>query len=72
MFSPADKAVSTGQPVKVENRDGARHTFTSNGGAWPACNLNGGQSCTITAPAPGSYAYRCDLHATMTGTLTVT
>ena len=74
MFSPATKSVPRSSPVKVDNRDGASHTFTPNtGGAWPPCTLSGGQSCTITAPAaPGSYTYRCDFHPTMTGTLTVT
>jgi plastocyanin len=74
MFSPATKSVPRSSPVKVENRDGASHTFTPNAaGAWQPCTLSGGQSCTITAPgAPGNYAYRCDFHATMTGTLTVT
>ena len=73
MFNPANKTVVHGQPVKVENRDGAPHSFTANSGSpWPECDLSGGQNCTVTAPGPGTYTYHCKYHATMTGTLTVT
>ncbi|MEM7285294.1 MAG: cupredoxin domain-containing protein [Actinomycetota bacterium] len=64
--------VSTGQTVTVANADGAPHTLTAVDGSFDTGVIQGGASATLTAPlAPGSYAFFCSLHPSMTGTLTV-
>ena len=64
--------VSAGQTITVANADGAPHTLTAVDGAFDTGVIQGGGTSTLTAPlAPGSYAFFCSLHPSMTGTLTV-
>lgn len=65
-------SVAPGQALNITNLDGVAHTLTANDGAFDTGNLNGGESAPLTAPsAPGSYAFFCSLHPSMTGTLVV-
>ena len=65
-------AVAPGQTISVVNTDGAPHTLTSVDGAFDTGVIGGGESGGFTAPAaPGTYAFFCSLHPSMTGTLTV-
>jgi plastocyanin len=63
--------VPAGTTVTVSNADSAKHTVTADGGEFDV-EAPPGESPTFTAPAePGEYAYHCEIHSTMTGTLTV-
>jgi plastocyanin len=59
--------------VEVTNEDSAQHSFT-----FPEASVDevvaGGEdaTATFTAPAAGSYPFRCKFHGQMTGTVTVT
>ena len=65
-------AVAPGQTITVVNADGAPHTLTSVDGLFDTGVLGGGEGGSFAAPtAPGSYAFFCSLHPSMTGTLTV-
>lgn len=65
-------SVAAGQAITVANADGAPHTLTSVDGAFDTGVIGGGESGSLVAPtAPGSYAFFCALHPSMTGTLTV-
>lgn len=64
--------VATGQTITVTNADGAPHTLTAVDGSFDTGVIQGGGATSLAAPlAPGSYAFFCSLHPSMTGTLTV-
>ncbi|MCG6493058.1 cupredoxin domain-containing protein [Kitasatospora sp. A2-31] len=72
LFNPATFTVAPGAKITVTNQDSTGHTLTAIGKEFDTGLLEQGQSATITAPsAPGSYAYHCDVHPNMTGTLVV-
>ena len=62
-----------GEMVMVTNNDGETHTLTSDqSGLFAVTVQAGGGTATFTAPTkPGSYAYHCDFHSNMHGTLVV-
>ncbi len=65
-------SVDGGQAITVVNADGAPHTLTSVDGLFDTGVIGGGASGSLAAPiTPGSYAFFCSLHPSMTGTLTV-
>lgn len=64
--------VSVGTEVTVTNEDGASHTWTSTEGVWSSGNLRGGDSFSFTFADPGEYAFVCNIHSSMTGTIVVT
>ncbi|MFF2040336.1 cupredoxin domain-containing protein [Kitasatospora sp. NPDC058170] len=73
-FHPATFTVSPGTTITVTNQDDTGHTLTATtpGRQFDTGLLSAGESTTITAPSgPGPYAYHCDVHPNMTGTLVV-
>jgi plastocyanin len=71
-FSPKTLVVKAGSKVTVKNKDGTTHTFTANKGAFDTGNIDGGSSATITVKKPGTYAYHCNIHTFMKGTIKAT
>jgi plastocyanin len=70
-FSALD-AVAPGTEIAVANLDGAQHTLTADDGSFNTGGLDGGATITITAPdAPGTYTFVCNIHPSMSGSLTV-
>jgi plastocyanin len=70
-FSALDP-VDPGTDVTVANLDGAQHTLTAGDGSFNTGGLDGGSTITITAPdVPGTYSFVCNIHPSMTGSLTV-
>jgi len=70
-FSATDP-VAPGTEITVANLDGAQHTLTADDGSFNTGGLDGGATVSITAPdAPGTYSFICNIHPTMTGSLTV-
>jgi plastocyanin len=64
--------VGSGQSVTFTNQDSAPQTSSSTTSAWDSGTIQPGGSFTLTAPTqPGSYAYMCNIHPFMTGTLIV-
>ncbi|MDH5615431.1 MAG: cupredoxin domain-containing protein, partial [Acidimicrobiia bacterium] len=70
-FQPANATVSKGTTVRWRNRDGFNHTTTSNDGVW-AATLFPDDRFSFTFSTPGTYAYICTIHPSMTGMITVT
>lgn len=70
-FSPAKLTAKVGQTITVTNADGATHTLTADNGSFDTGNLNGGKSGRIKATKKGTFAFHCNLHGSMKGTLTV-
>lgn len=72
MFMPMDLTVAPGTKITVRNDDGATHTLTGANKAFDTGDIKPGGTATITAPGkPGSYAYICDIHQFMQGTIVV-
>lgn len=70
-FSAIDP-VAPGAEIAVANLDGAQHTLTADDGSFNTGGLDGGATLAITAPdAAGTYTFICNIHPTMTGSLTV-
>ena len=73
-FTHQDLVVSVGTTITWVNRDSASHTSTATAGsalAWNSRRLRTGESFTFTFNEPGTYPYRCSIHPSMTGTVTV-
>ncbi|GAC1308092.1 MAG: hypothetical protein NVSMB16_04350 [Acidimicrobiales bacterium] len=69
-FNPAK--VKAGATVAVMNTDGTAHTVTADDKSFDTKRLEGNAKGMFTAPTkPGTYAFHCDIHDYMKGTLTV-
>jgi plastocyanin len=64
--------VKSGAKVAVTNDDSTAHTFTADDGkSFDTGTLDPGSSKTVSVSKPGSYAYHCNIHSFMKGTLVV-
>jgi plastocyanin len=71
-FAFTGAKVAAGAEVTFENQDDAPHTLTADEGAFDTGNVAGGGSGSFTAPnEPGEHTFHCEIHPSMTGTLTV-
>lgn len=72
-FSLTDLTVSPGEQFTLDNQGAATHTLTADDGSFDSGEVAPGeQSGPLTPPSsPGTYPYHCEIHASMTGTLTV-
>jgi plastocyanin len=70
-FIPAEIRVPVGTVVTWTNSDVVAHTATEPGGAFNSGNLNPGQSFSFTFDTAGTYAYICNYHPFMKGTVIV-
>jgi plastocyanin len=72
-FAFTTKPVKAGAKVTIKNEDSATHTFTADDGSFNSGNVDAGKTDDITAPSQaGDYKVHCEIHSSMTGTLTVT
>jgi plastocyanin len=70
-FNPGDVTVTAGSTVTWNNGDGVSHTTTSDDDVWDSGPLSPGDTFGVVLDEPGVYAYHCNIHRTMTGTITV-
>jgi plastocyanin len=70
-FVPARMTVKVGTTITVTNVDSTAHTVTARSGAFDTGTVNPGKSKSFMVAKPGVYAYYCQFHAFMNGTLTV-
>jgi plastocyanin len=70
-FGPASLTIAVGDTVTWTNSDSMPHTATDEDDRFDSGNLDPGQSFSFTFTAPGTYAYRCDYHSNMAGTIVV-
>ena len=71
-FQPQSVTVNVGDSVTWTNNDASfTHTATATNGAWDTGFLDQGQSKTILMSTAGTFAYRCRVHPSMTGTVVV-
>jgi plastocyanin len=71
-FEPASLEVATGTTVTWTNTGQERHTATADDGSFDSGRLRAGESFSFTFNTPGTFAYHCDVHPDMTGTIIVT
>jgi plastocyanin len=67
-----DITVPVGTTVIVRNDDSAPHTFTADDGSFDSGNIGGGDTFEMTFTEAGTFAFHCNVHPAMTGTITVT
>ena len=66
------RTVAGGAVVQVSNADAEAHTLTAEDGTFDTGSVDGGTVVSFTAPTvPGTYAFYCDIHPSMTGSLVV-
>ena len=70
-FSPNAITLKAGQTVTFTNNDAVTHTSTSTTDAWESGELAPGARYDVTLQQPGTYAYQCDIHPFMRGTLVI-
>ena len=74
MFSPASLTVSPGTVITIHNEDSVTHTLAdkANPKLFGTGDIGPGQMKKIKAPGKaGRYAYICQIHQYMSGTLVV-
>jgi plastocyanin len=70
-FTPDSRSAKVGDSVKWTNEDGATHRVTADDGAFDSGNLAAGKAFSFTFDKAGTFAYHCNIHQRMTGTVTV-
>ena len=66
-FEPAALSVAVGDTVTFTNEDGAPHTAT--GAAFDTGTLSKGKSGTVEITEAGEFAYKCNFHPSMKGSI---
>lgn len=70
-FEPPDVSVLVGGTVTWTNEDTATHTVTSDDQRFDSGGMAPGDSYEHAFDTPGVFAYRCTIHPSMNGTVTV-
>lgn len=69
-FSPSSVTVKVGESVTWTNNDSPTHTVVGDGGISSGDLVNGA-TYSKTFDTAGTFAYKCSIHPTMTGTVVV-
>jgi plastocyanin len=70
-FDPATLTVAAGTTVRFVNDDSEAHTVTARDGSFNSDGLDTNDSWSFRFTKPGTYAYFCQLHPYMKGTVVV-
>lgn len=70
-FDPATLSIASGETVTWTNDDSVPHTVTALDGAFDSGIFDPGASFSWTFAESGMFAYQCQLHPTMEGTVEV-
>lgn len=65
-------ALAVGETVTIRNEDAVPHTWTSAEGLFDSGTLAEGGEFAFAFDQPGDYEFFCEIHPSMTGTITVT
>jgi plastocyanin len=72
-FDPTSLTVSQGTSITWTNKDGVTHTVTSDTpGLFTSGSMGGNATFTHSFNTAGTFAYHCNFHANMHGTVIVT
>ena len=70
-FEPADAAIQPGDTIMWVNEGNTPHTVTSDDGQFDSEVLYSGESFMFTFPETGTFSYHCEIHPSMTGSVSV-
>jgi len=70
-FKPDSVTIKAGTTVVWTNKSDTLHIVTSDDSSWMSESLDQGQSFKHVFDKPGTYAYHCDIHWFMKGTIIV-
>jgi plastocyanin len=70
-YSPRTITVAVRDTVTWTNSDAQAHTATANDGSFDTGTINNGASQTVTFSTAGTFAYHCEFHSDMAGTVVV-
>jgi plastocyanin len=70
-FEPANIAVNPGDTITWTNEGAHPHTVTSDDGQFDSETLMPGESFSVTFEGAGTFPYHCEIHPSMTGSVTV-
>jgi plastocyanin len=70
-FKPPAIAVKKGGRVKFVNADAAAHTATADDRSFDTQTIDRGKTKMVTFTTAGTFAYHCDFHPFMKGTVVV-
>ena len=70
-FVPTDVTTTVGATVTWINKDVVAHDAADNYGKWKTPTLMPNEQASITFDTPGTFGYRCSLHPSMRGNVTV-
>jgi plastocyanin len=79
-FDPSTLTVEAGSTIVLANVGGKPHTLTADDGSFDTGVVTpgaeggrfAGKNASLSVPKPGTFAFHCEVHAVMKGTLTVT
>jgi plastocyanin len=72
-WAPADFTAAVGDVITWTNADDAPHRVATNDGSCRmTSNMGNGDSRSLQFTVAGEYAYRCTIHPSMTGVITIT
>jgi plastocyanin len=71
-YSPSTLTVKAGTTVEWTNTGSHQHTVTADDGSFDSGFLNGGATFSQTFASAGTFAFHCNVHSSMHGTITVT
>ena len=67
----SDVSAPAGGTLEIRNSSGAPHTFTADDGSFDVSDIGDGDTVTADVPdEPGEYPFHCEIHPSMTATLT--
>ena len=64
--------IAVGTTIVVSNTDATPHTWSADDGAFDSGALSEGDTFEFTFTEAGEFAYHCNFHPSMTGTIVVT
>ncbi len=70
-FTPASTTIHVGDTITWSNSGPSSHTATATNGSFNSGILKKGQSASHTFTQPGTFAYACQIHPFMHGTIVV-
>ncbi|HEU5062286.1 MAG TPA: cupredoxin family copper-binding protein [Solirubrobacterales bacterium] len=70
-YQPDPVVVQAGGKVIWQNQDAAPHTATADDESWDTGTIEKGKTGSETFKEPGAFAYYCEIHPDMRGTVEV-
>ena len=71
-YNPGNLTVKAGTTVTWTNTGAHQHTATADDNSWDSDFLNSGATFSHTFASAGTFAFHCNVHSSMHGTITVT